>query len=233
MQKTVTWRSVHPQTDHATFRPKLSVHPTNHLLWQFTTVTIVHLYDPSMYFLSTPPSRWTVCHLWHNVHPPQNALWHHVHPFLKQNLDGLSQHFGTHLWPPAGFSAKCGHFFALFLDICDVPPACSANCGRFVTGSTKKARNLMRQSLSGSVVTRESEQKKANFREKWTFCHVWTKCHSKVGRKIRRQNVTDFWTKYYSETVCHTVTNHPNLLGWNVTILGGWTIRPPWDGMSQ
>jgi hypothetical protein len=28
-------------------------------------------------------------------------------------------------------------------------------------------------------------------------------------------------------TVCHTVTNRPNLLGRNVTILGGRTIRPP------
>ncbi len=106
----VPWRSVHPQTDHATFRPKLSIHPTNRLLWQFTTVTFIHLYDPSMYFSSTPPSRWTVCHLWHNVHPPQNALWHHVHLFLKQNLDGLSQHFGTHLWPPASCLATCGCF---------------------------------------------------------------------------------------------------------------------------
>ncbi len=165
----VPWRSVHPQTDHATFWPKLSIHPTNRLLWQFTIVTIVHLYDPSTYFSSTKPSRWTVCHLWHNVHPPQNALWHHVHPFLKQNLDSLSQHFRTHLWRPAGclatwdvlsqnfsptrlrcpagFSAKCGRFVALFLDICDVPPTCSANCRCFVTGFTKKARNLMRQSL--------------------------------------------------------------------------------------
>jgi hypothetical protein len=107
---TVPWRSVHPQTDHVTFRPKLSVHPTNRLLWQFTTVTNVHLYDPSTYFSSTLPSRWTVCHLWHNIHPSQNALWHHVHPFLKQNLDGLSQHFGTHLWPPAGCLATCGRF---------------------------------------------------------------------------------------------------------------------------
>ncbi len=142
----VPWRSVHPQTDHATFWPKLSVHPTNRLLWHLTTETFIHLYDPSTYFLSTPPSRWTVCYLRHNVHPPQNALWHYVHPFLKQNLDGLSQHFGTHLWRPAsclatcghfvtgffptrlrcpaGFSAKCGCFVALFLDICDVlPPA--------------------------------------------------------------------------------------------------------------
>ncbi len=127
-----------------TFWPKLSVHPR--LLWQFTTVTFVHLYDPSRYFSSTPASRWTVCHLWHNVHPPQNALWHHVHPFLKQNLDSLSQNFWTHLWGPAsclatcgrfdtgffptrlrcpaGFPAKCGHFVTWFLDTCDLlPPA--------------------------------------------------------------------------------------------------------------
>jgi hypothetical protein len=107
---SVPWRSVHPQTNHVTFRPKLSVHPTNRLLWQFTIVTIVHLYDPSTYFSSTPPSRWTVFHLWHNVHPPHNALWHHLHPFLKQNLDGLSQHFRTHLWHPAGCLATCGRF---------------------------------------------------------------------------------------------------------------------------
>jgi hypothetical protein len=49
----------------------------------------------------------------------------------------------------------------------------------------------------------------------WTFvmsCHLL---------KIHGQNVTDFGTKYYSEMVCHTVTNRPNLLGRNVTILGG------------
>jgi hypothetical protein len=112
--RAVPWRSVHPQTDHATFRPKLSIHPTNRLLWKFTTVTFVHLYDPSTYFSSTPASRWTVCHLWQNAHPPQNALWHHVHPFLKQNLDGTSQHFWTHMWRPASCLATCGRFVTGF-----------------------------------------------------------------------------------------------------------------------
>jgi hypothetical protein len=42
---------------------------------------------------------------------------------------------------------------------------------------------------------------------------------------MRGQNVTDFGTKYYSETVCHTVMNCPNLLVQNVTIWGGRTIR--------
>ncbi len=45
--------------------------------------------------------------------------------------------------------------------------------------------------------------------------------------------MSDFGTKYYSEKVCHTVTNRPNLLGGNVTIWGGRTIRPLRDGMSQ
>jgi hypothetical protein len=44
-------------------------------------------------------------------------------------------------------------------------------------------------------------QKQANFLEKLTFGHVGTKCHSKVGWKICGQNVTDFGTKYYNETV--------------------------------
>jgi hypothetical protein len=56
--------------------------------------------------------------------------------------------------------------------------------------------------------------------------YVGMKCHSKVGQKIRGQNVTDFGTKYHSETVCQTMTNRPNLLGRNVTIWGGRTIRP-------
>jgi hypothetical protein len=64
------------------------------------------------------------------------------------------------------------------------------------------------------------------FLEKWTFCYAGTKCYSKVGRKISGQHVTDFGTKYYSETLCHTVTNHPNLLGRNVTIWDGRTILP-------
>ncbi len=71
------------------------------------------------------------------------------------------------------------------------------------------------------------------FLEKWTFCHVGTKCHSKVGWKICGQNVTDFGTKYYRESECHAVTNRPNLLGQNVTIWGGRTIRSLWDRMSQ
>jgi hypothetical protein len=55
------------------------------------------------------------------VHHPQNALWHHVQPFLKQNLDGLSHYFWTHLWCPAGSSVKCGHFVAgFFRHVCDV-----------------------------------------------------------------------------------------------------------------
>ncbi len=120
----VPWRSVHPQTDHATFRPKLSVHPTNRLLWQFTTVTFVHLYDPSTYFLSTPASRWTVCHLWHNVHPPQNALWHHVHPILKQIWTVCHNIFGSicDILP-----AVCQHVGVLSPDfpqhVCNVQPA--------------------------------------------------------------------------------------------------------------
>ncbi len=124
-----------PRTNHhTTFRPKLSVHPTNHLLWQFTTVTFIHLYDLSTYFLSTPPSGWTVCHLWHNVHPPQNALWHNVRSFLKQNLDGLSQHFWTHLWRPASCLATCGHFVTGFFPTRSrqCPAGFSAKCGHFV-----------------------------------------------------------------------------------------------------
>ncbi len=59
------------------------------------------------------------------------------------------------------------------------------------------------------------------------------KCHSKVGRKVCGQNVTDFGTKYYSETVCHTVTNRPNLPGWNVTADGLSGGRIVWVEMSR
>ncbi len=105
----VPWWSIHSQTDHATIRTTLTLHPENRLLWQFTTVTFFHLYNPS-----TQASRWTVCHMWHNVHPPRNALWPFVHPFLKWNLGGLPQNFWTHLWWSAGFLATCGHFVTEF-----------------------------------------------------------------------------------------------------------------------
>jgi hypothetical protein len=52
--------------------------------------------------------------------------------------------------------------------------------------------------------------------QSWTK-NMQTKCHR-------------LWDKILQG---HTVTNRPNLLGRNVTILGGQTIRPPWDGMSQ
>jgi hypothetical protein len=59
------------------------------------------------------------------------------------------------------------------------------------------------------------------FSEKLTFSYMGTKCHSKVGRKVHVQN-----KRWHCETVCHSVTNRPNLLGRNVTIWGGRTIRP-------
>ncbi len=65
-ERKVHWRSVHPQTVHATFRPTLSVHPTNCLLWHFTTVTFRLKVDGL------------------SVHP---KLWHSD----LINLDGLSQ----------------------------------------------------------------------------------------------------------------------------------------------
>ncbi len=65
------------------------------------------------------------------------------------------------------------------------------------------------------------------WRNSTTVPYIGSKCHSKVGRKICGQNVTDF------ESLCHTVTNCPNLLRRNVTIWGGRTIRPLWDGMSH
>jgi hypothetical protein len=44
----VHWQCVHPQTDHATFRPTLSVHTTNHMLWEFAPVTFFHIHFPSL-----------------------------------------------------------------------------------------------------------------------------------------------------------------------------------------
>ncbi len=61
----VHWRSVHPQTDHATFRPTLSIHLTSRLLWHFTNMTFRLKVDGL------------------SVHP---KLWH----FDLVNLDGLS-----------------------------------------------------------------------------------------------------------------------------------------------
>ncbi len=120
----VPWRSVHPQTDHATIRPTRSVHAMNRLMWQFTTVTFFHLYDPSRYFSSTPASRWMVCHMWYNVHPPRNALWHLC---------------------PAFPEAKSGWFVTKFLDpfvMSPPPPAgCLATCGCFATGFFKHVCN--------------------------------------------------------------------------------------------
>ncbi len=66
MIRQVHWRSVHPQTDHVTFRPTLFVHPTNCLLWHFTTMTFRLKVDGL------------------SVHP---KLWHSD----LVNLDGLSQ----------------------------------------------------------------------------------------------------------------------------------------------
>ncbi len=188
-------------------------------------------------------------------HLSQNALWHHVHPFLKQNLDGLSQHFGTHSWRPAsclatcgrfvtgffpirlrcpaGFSAKCGRFVAIFLDICDVLPPSQQTVNVLSKDLWKKQEISWDSPFKDPLAHMKVSRNWQHFGKNGPFCYVWTKCHSKVGWKIRGQNVTDIGTKYYSETVCHTVTNRLNLLGRNVTILGGRTIRPPWDEMSQ
>jgi hypothetical protein len=88
-----------PSTDKPTTRQfNPSVHPMNCLLWQFAPVTFLHLYNPSRYFSFTPASRWRVCHMWHDVHPPQNALRHNVHLFLKWNVDVLPLDFLTRLW---------------------------------------------------------------------------------------------------------------------------------------
>ncbi len=65
-----------------------------------------------------------------------------------------------------------------------------------------------------------------HFPEKFIFLFVGTKRRSKVGQKIRGQNVTDFGIHYYSESKCHILTNRANFLGWNVTILADRTVHP-------
>jgi hypothetical protein len=50
--KLVPWHYVHPQTDHATFRPTPYGHPTFRPLWQFTTVH----FDPITFYYC---DRWT------------------------------------------------------------------------------------------------------------------------------------------------------------------------------
>ncbi len=93
----VPWRSVHRQTDHATFRPRRSVHPTNRLLWQFTTVTFRLKVDG----LSVHPKMWhsnlvnldglsQSDKLTHCIVLTQ-SLWHFIHVFfIHCHLKGLS-----------------------------------------------------------------------------------------------------------------------------------------------
>jgi hypothetical protein len=128
----VPWRSVHPRTDHATFRPTLSVHPTNRLLWhsytcmirpgifrppplrggRFVTCdmmsTLLHMLCDIMSTLSWSKI-WTVCHkMFGPICDVLPAVWRHV--------DVLSQDFSH--------PVECERFVAWFLDICDVlPPA--------------------------------------------------------------------------------------------------------------
>jgi uncharacterized UBP type Zn finger protein len=90
--------------------------------------------------------------------------------------------------------------------------------------------------LCGSVVTYRENikvgQKFPIFQKIDPLLHE-DKCHCKVGQKIQGKNVTDFGRNYCGESKCHTMTNFLNFLGWNVTMLGGLTIRPLWDGMSR
>jgi hypothetical protein len=80
---------------------------------------IVHLYDSSTYFSSTLTSRWTICHLWHNIHPPKmlcdimftlswSEIWTVCHkifepicdilPAVWRHVDIMSQDFSKHVF---------------------------------------------------------------------------------------------------------------------------------------
>jgi hypothetical protein len=102
----VHWRSVHPRTDHATFRPKLSVHLTNHLLWQFAPVTFRLRVDG----LSIHPKLWhsnlvNLDGLSHCDKPSycnilSQSLWHFVCVFfVKLCCDILSQRNKRSIFP--------------------------------------------------------------------------------------------------------------------------------------
>ncbi len=83
--------------------------------------------------------------------------------------------------------------------------------------------------LCGSLVTQRQNGKASQNVEtskKMTFDNFGMKRHNEVGQKICGQNVTDFQINSYSESKCHTVTNHPNFLSRNITILDERTIRP-------
>jgi hypothetical protein len=135
----VGWRSVYPQTDHATIWPSLSVHPTNCLLccdnlllWHSDAYTI----RPGVF---RPPWLWggrfvtcdmtsTLLNCFVTSCPPfpeanfGRYVTCYLDPFVmscrlcsvqsafQRNVDVLSHDFGIHLWCYAGCSAKCGRF---------------------------------------------------------------------------------------------------------------------------
>jgi hypothetical protein len=175
---------------------------------------------------------WTVCH---NILGPicdvLPAVWRHVDVLSQVYTFAMSSRLFREVWM----------FCHLIFGHLWCPATCSANCGRFVTGSMKntdgavrrkKARNLMRQPFKDPLSHVKVSRNGKIFRKNGPFVTFGWNVTAKLDKNTRTKNVTDFGTKYYSETVCHTVTNRPNLLGQNVTILGGRTIRSPWDGMS-
>ncbi len=114
--QSVPWWSIYPQIDYATIWPTQYIHPTNQ---SAVTVHPCDILTPvrsaQVFFVHPGYGLDSLSHVtWHP--PPQNALWHQVHPFQKQNLDGLSHDFWTHLWYPAGCSVKCGHFVTGIFD---------------------------------------------------------------------------------------------------------------------
>ncbi len=117
-------RSIPPQTDHATIRHTLSVHPMNPLLWQFTTVTFFHLYNSSTFFLSTLLKM--LCDIMSTL--SWSKIWTVCHKIFGPICDVLLAKCGcfvtgflkTRLWCSVGFSVKCRCFVAWFLDICNV-----------------------------------------------------------------------------------------------------------------
>ncbi len=109
------WPSVHTRTDHFTFWPKHSVHPTNRLLWQFSTVT----FHPKLDGLSIHLKLWqsnlvnlnglSQCDKPTDCNILSQSLWHFVCAlFIQICCDFSSQHNKRSIFPE--YSAIFTHF---------------------------------------------------------------------------------------------------------------------------
>jgi hypothetical protein len=169
---TVPWRSVHPQTDHVTFQPKLSVHPTN---WQTVCCDNLLLWHSSTYMIRPrifrPPrlqgGRFVTCDITSTL--PKilcdimstlswSKIWTVCHnilgpicdvlPAVWRHVDVLSQDFSpTRLHVQPAFQRSVDVLSPYFwTSVMSRPPA-QQTVDVLSQDLWKKERNLMRQSL--------------------------------------------------------------------------------------